>query len=96
MIALNRLALIIFAMLLSYTSVDLAYAQSPKTNRSIIKPKTEIVNSLNNLQPKEEANKTTKNGSGWNGSYVGVNAGTSFGATAGTNVVIPLGSDSDK
>ena len=39
----------------------------------------------------EADDKTKKNDSGWNGSYVGVNAGTSFGATAGTNVVIPLG-----
>jgi hypothetical protein len=51
------------------------------------------VSGVDTITPKEADDKTTTNGSGWNGSCVGVNAGTSFGATAGTNVVVPMGID---
>ena len=39
----------------------------------------------------QEAPAKDSDGNGWNGAYVGVNAGRSFGATAGTNVVVPFG-----
>ncbi len=45
------------------------------------------------IDPKED--KERKQGD-WNGSYFGVNAGAGFGATAGTNVVVPLGSSSPR
>jgi hypothetical protein len=73
-----------------------AIAQPSKTPHPMVKSKSGDVSGVEKITPKEADDKTTTNGSGWNGSYVGVNAGTSFGATAGTNVVIPLGSDSDK
>jgi hypothetical protein len=44
------------------------------------------------IKPREAPTKDTGDGAGWGGSYVGVNAGAGFGATAGTNVVVPFGS----
>ncbi len=41
--------------------------------------------------PGETSSKGAGGGAGWNGSYVGVNAGMGFGATAGSNVVVPFG-----
>jgi hypothetical protein len=43
------------------------------------------------ITPQEAPSKETSTGNGWSGAYVGVNAGRSFGATAGTNVVVPFG-----
>ncbi len=96
MIGFIRLASIILAMLVSSASIETAYAQPSKTTYSMVKSKTGEVKGVDTITPKEADDKTTNNGNSWNGSYVGVNAGTSFGATAGTNLVIPLGSDSDK
>jgi hypothetical protein len=62
----------------------------------MVKSKSGDVSGVDTITPKEADDKTSKKGSGWNGSYVGVNAGTSFGATAGTNFVMPLGSDGEK
>jgi len=59
----------------------------------MVKSKSVHVNGLDMLQPKEADDQGSQKASGWNGSYLGVTAGTSFGATAGTNLVIPLGSD---
>ena len=80
-----------FFLLLAFFGV--AIAQPSKTPHSTVKSKTNNVSGFDTITPKEADDKTTTNGSGWNGSYVGLNAGTSFGATAGTNLVIPLGSD---
>ena len=93
MIDLFRLASIIFVMLVSSTSMHMAYAQSPKAKHSMIKSKASDVSGAGAVQSKEADDKNNQKGSGWNGSYVGVNAGTSFGATAGTNLVLPLVSD---
>lgn len=71
-------------------------AQPSKATHPMVKSKSDNVSGVDTITPKETDDKTNKNGSGWNGSYVGVNAGTSFGATAGTNVVIPLESSDDK
>ena len=92
-IGLIRLASIIFVMLVSSNSIDMTFAQPSKAKHSMIKSKAIDVSAADAVQSKEAADKNTQKSSGWNGSYVGVNAGTSFGATAGTNVVIPLGSD---
>jgi hypothetical protein len=48
---------------------------------------------LETIEPKED--KERKQGN-WSGSYVGVNAGAGFGATAGTNFVVPFGSSAGK
>jgi hypothetical protein len=85
-----------FVLLLSGTSLDTAFAQPSKPTHPMVKSKSSDVSGVDKITPKEPDDKTTKNGSGWNGSYVGVTAGTSFGATAGTNLVIPLGSDDEK
>lgn len=70
-------------------------SKSPKaTHRSYAKHETSI--GVDTLKANDADEIAKENNSGWNGSYVGVNAGTSFGATVGKNVVIPLGSDSDK
>ncbi len=51
---------------------------------------------LETVEPKEDGNKGAANAGGWNGSYVGMNAGMGFGVTAGTNVLVPLGSPAGK
>jgi hypothetical protein len=83
-------------LLFGTVSLNTASAKQFKSSHPMVKSKSGDVSGVEKITPKEADDKTTTNGSGWNGSYVGVNAGTSFGATAGTNVVIPLGSDSDK
>jgi hypothetical protein len=92
-IGLTRLASIIFVMLFSSTSIDMAFAQPSKATHPMVKSKSGDVTGVDKITPKEADDKDTQKSSGWNGSYVGVNAGTSFGATVGTNLVIPLGSD---
>lgn len=92
-IGLTRLASIIFVMLVSSTSTDMAIAQPLKTAHPMVKSNASDANGVDALHPKGADDKNTQKGNSWNGSYVGVNAGTSFGATAGTNMVIPLGSD---
>jgi hypothetical protein len=73
--------------------LGIAEAEPSKTKHSMVKSKTGDEIDVNTLQPKEADDKNAHKRSGWNGSYVGMNAGTSFGATAGTNLIIPLGSD---
>ena len=88
-----------FVLISTFISIalwDTVSAKPYKTPHSTVKSKSTNVSGFDTITAKEADDKSTKNSSGWNGSYVGVNAGTSFGATAGTNVVIPLGSDSDK
>ena len=95
-ISMLRLASIIFTILVCSSSLDMAYAQSPKAKHPTSNSKTTNMSGIDTLTPKEADDKNTPKESRWNGSYVGVNAGTSFGATAGTNVVLPLRSASDK
>ena len=90
---LRRLMTICFITFFSAIGINTASAQPSKTTHPMVKSKSGDVSGVDTITPKEADAKATKNGSGWNGSYVGVNAGTSFGATAGTNVVVPLGSD---
>ncbi len=44
------------------------------------------------IKPQEEQSKGDGVANGWSGGYAGVNGGGSFGATTGTNVVVPFGS----
>ncbi len=88
-----RLAVITLASFLESASMGTASAQPLKTTHPLVKSKSRHVNGPDMLQPQEADDKNSQKASGWNGSYVGVNTGTSFGATAGTNLVIPLGSD---
>lgn len=72
-----------------------AMAQPPKYVKPI--PHTAVKvekrgGGLEVIEPKEEEEMARRQG-GWSGSYVGVNAGAGFGATAGTNMVVPLGGD---
>ena len=91
-----RLTPIIVAIIFGFASIDMALAQPSKNTHPMVKFKASDVNGVDMLQPREADDKNSQKASGWNGSYVGVNAGTSFGATTGTNVVIPLGSDGEK
>ena len=43
------------------------------------------------MKPNEADEIAKENSGAWNSPYVGVNAGTSFGATVGKDVLIPLG-----
>lgn len=80
-------------LLFDSVSLNTASAKPFKSSHSTVKSKSTNVSGVDTITPKEADDKTTTNGSGWNGSCVGVNAGTSFGATAGTNVVVPMGID---
>jgi hypothetical protein len=88
--------LIFLGPFLDASSLNTASAQPSKPSHPTIKSKSANLSGVDTITPKEADDKATKNGSGWNGSYVGVNAGTSFGATAGTNVVVPLGSSNQE
>lgn len=87
------IVLISFQSFLSLTLFGVAIAQPSKTTHSMVKSKTTNVKGVDAIQSKEADDKNALSIDGWNGSYIGVNAGTSFGVTAGTNLVIPLGSD---
>lgn len=85
-----------FLLVQTLISSDTAMAQPPKAGRpSRHTPvqSTQTTGGLETIDPKED--KEREQG-GWNGSYVGVNAGAAFGATAGTNVVVPLGTSEDR
>jgi hypothetical protein len=88
-----RLTVITLASFVESASMEIASAQPSKTTHPMVKSKSGHVSGIDTIAPKEVDDKTINNGNGWNGSYVGVNAGTRFEATAGTNMVIPLGSD---
>lgn len=87
----HRIMTICFITVFSAIGLNTAPAKSAKSTHPMVKSKAGAMSGVDTITSKEAEDKTKKNDSGWNGSYVGVNAGTSFGATAGTNVVIPLG-----
>ncbi len=62
-------------------------SQSRSTATPWLTPRGGVVEAI---KPQEQPSKETADGNGWNGAYVGVNAGESLGATAGTNVVVPF------
>lgn len=89
---------IVSALLVSAQSLILIEAAMAETSKGVHSPhhptaKRQEAVGLETIEPKED--KEQKHGN-WNGSYVGVNAGMGFGATAGTNVVVPLGSSAGK
>lgn len=73
--------------------IGVAAAQPSKRAQPMVKSKTSDLKIIDTIESKEAEDKNARNGNGWNGSYIGANAGASFGATVGTNAVIPLGSE---
>jgi hypothetical protein len=67
---------------------------SRSKHSSSAKPTMSSVGGVEASAPQEATSKGAGGGAGWNGTYVGVNAGMGFGATAGTNVVVPFGTGS--
>ena len=89
----------VFALLLlglSPVPMESAMAQPSKnlktTHQTTVKA-GQNAGRLETIEPKEDQGRER---GGWNGSYVGLNAGAGFGATVGTNLVVPLGSSSGK
>jgi hypothetical protein len=70
---------------------EAATAQSPSKHRHPAKPTMLEGGGVETIKPQEAPSKDTGGAAGWNGTYVGVNGGMGFGATAGTNVVVPFG-----
>jgi hypothetical protein len=69
-----------------------AIAHSSSKHRHKAKPTMVMeVGGVETIKPQEAPSQDTGGAVGWSGAYVGVNAGRSFGATAGTNVVVPFG-----
>jgi hypothetical protein len=67
-----------------------ATAESSSKRRSPAKPMMMEVGGVETIKPLEAPSKDTGGVAGWSGTYVGVNAGMGFGATAGTNIVEPF------
>jgi hypothetical protein len=72
-----------------------ANAQSSVKSHSSAKSKINETGGVETIKPQEES-KVTGEANGWSGTYVGVNAGGGFGATAGTNVMVPFGTSAGK
>lgn len=85
-------AAIILAVSLSVAAPLSASAQPSSKPATFARSKPPTVRGVETIKPQETPSKD-EGAKGWNGSYVGVNAGTGFGATAGTNVVVPFGAD---
>jgi hypothetical protein len=68
-----------------------ATAKPSSKHRSPAKPMMMEVGGVETIKPLEAPSKDTGGAAGWSGTYVGVNAGMGFGATAGTNIVDPFG-----
>lgn len=98
-------SILVLALLISVASPDLAYAQmapsEPAAKRRVNgKPPADVKGNIGGgveaIQPQESPSKAFVNGNGWSGAYVGVNAGAGFGTTAGSSVVLPIGSSGQK
>ena len=84
-------ALATVTLFLSIT-LEPAGAQPPhKLQHHPSKTKPLATGGVETISPQEPPSKDTRSAAGWNGSYVGVNAGMAFGMTAGSNVVVPFG-----
>lgn len=86
---------LVFALLASLFAlpVEATEAQPPKKiqhSNGKAKP-TPASGDAEAIMPQELPSKDMGSPAGWNGSYVGVSAGMGFGATAGSNLVLPLG-----
>ena len=87
---------VILAFVLSVAASLSASAQP--SSKPTARSKATALSGVEAIKPQEQPPKEDSGVNGWNGSYVGVNAGMGFGATAGTNLVVPFGtsSSSDK
>ncbi len=68
-----------------------ATAQSSSRLHGVAKNRMKDVGGVETIKPQEVEPKGAGDANGWNGAYVGVNAGGSVGTTTGTNVVVPFG-----
>lgn len=80
------------AIVLLAASLPLSASAQPSPRRALAKPTTKEVGGVETIKPQEEQSKSAGEANGWSGAYAGVNAGGGFGATTGTNVVVPFGS----
>ena len=89
---------VILAFVLSVAASLSASAQPSSKHSATARSKATALSDVEAIKPQEQPPKEDSGVNGWNGSYVGVNAGMGFGATAGTNLVVPFGtsSSSDK
>ena len=85
---------LLFFVLIDAFSVGVAVGEPSKSTRAVhrsaLKPETAI--GVEMLKPNETDETVKGNNGDWKSLYVGVNAGTSFGATVWKNVLITLGS----
>jgi hypothetical protein len=85
---------LLFFVLIDAFSVGVAVGEPSKSfqaaHRSAPKPETAV--GVDTIKPNETDEIAKENSGAWSSLYVGVNAGTSFEATVGKNVLIPLGS----
>jgi hypothetical protein len=91
---------LVFTLLASLFAFPVEATKAQPSNKiqqtkAKIKPVT-ASGGVDTIPPQEPPSKDRDSAAGWNGSYVGVNAGMGFGATAGSNVVVPFGTDDDK
>ena len=84
---------IVFAAIVALAAIPtLATAQASPKAQGPARNRTKEVGGVETIKPQEAARLPgVADANGWNGPYVGVNAGGSFGATAGSNVVVPFG-----
>jgi outer membrane lipoprotein SlyB len=88
---MKRLFILAIIASLAASLPEPATAQSSSKHRYKAKSTMVVeVGGVETIKPQEAPSKDTGGAAGWNGAYVGVNAGRSFGATAGTNVVVPF------
>jgi len=89
----NGLSLILACVVaLCAVAVVGANAQVPHKAHRQPSGNPEATGGVETIKPQEGPTKDTGKSAGWKGTYIGVNAGAGFGATAGTNVVVPFGS----
>jgi hypothetical protein len=75
-----------FLALFLAASLESASAQPPHKLQDLApKAKPLAADGVDTITPQEPPSKDTGGATGWNGSYVGVNAGMGFGATASWN-----------
>jgi hypothetical protein len=68
-----------------------ASAQPSARHSAGARSRASAAGGVETIKPQEAPSRDEGGVNGWNGRYAGVNAGMGFGATAGTNVVVPFG-----
>jgi hypothetical protein len=91
----RRLLIFVLALqgLLAASVTEPAIAQPSAKNHGTATSTMKEAGGVETIKPQEAPSKDTGGAAGWNGTYVGVNAGMRFGAMARTNVVVPFGTD---